>query len=97
MTHMQSDPEDCNKNGFFSASYYSPTGDADIEFDGLELTAQIRVKDGAALGNSEFYLDEHIKVGAVDEDGLPVFLITKDDFTHKTAVITITAANGYHS
>lgn len=92
MNHMQSDPEDCNKNGFFSAAYYEPSGDAKIDFDGLELTAQIRVKDGAALGNSEFYLDEHIKVGAVDEDGLPVFLITKDDFTHKTAVITITAA-----
>ena len=37
MNHMQSDPADCNKNGFFSASYYSPTGEGDIEFVQLEL------------------------------------------------------------
>ena len=62
MNHMYSDPADANNNGFFSAAYYTPTGDADIKFDGLELTAQFKVKDGAALGNSEFYLDENIKV-----------------------------------
>lgn len=92
MNYMQSDPVDANNNGFISAAYYHPTGDADIEFDGLELTAQIKVKDSAALGNSEFYLDEHIKVGAVNEEGLPVFLITIDDFTNKTAVINVTSA-----
>ena len=92
MNHMQSDPADANNNGFFSAAYYTPTGDADIKFDGLELTAQFKVKDGAAVGNSEFYLDENIKVGAVDAAGLPIFLITKDNFTNKTAVITVTAA-----
>ena len=92
MTHMYSSPVDANNNGFISAAYYHPAGDADIVFDGLELTAQIKVKDSAALGNSEFNLDEHIKVGAVDGDGLPVFLITIDDFTNKTAVINVTSA-----
>ena len=92
MNKMHSSPVDANNNGFFSAAYYTPTGDAEIEFAGLELKPKFKVKDGAVLGNSEFYLDEHIKVGTVDEEGLPVFLVTRDDFTNKTAVINVTSA-----
>lgn len=92
MNKMQSSPVDANNNGFFSAAYYTPTGDAEIEFAGLELKPKFKVKDGAALGNSEFKLDDNIKVGTVDEEGLPVFLVTRDDFTNKTAVINVTSA-----
>lgn len=92
MNKMHSSPVDANNNGFFSAAYYTPTGDAEIEFAGLELKPKFKVKDGAALGNSEFKLDDNIKVGTVDEEGLPVFLVTRDDFTNKTAVINVTSA-----
>lgn len=89
MTNMQSNVSEANLNGFFSATYESVTSDADITFNGLELTATFKVKDGAAPGNSSFDLDENIKVGSLDDDGLPVFLVLKDDFTNKTAVIKI--------
>ncbi len=89
MTNMQSNVSEANLNGFFSATYESVTSDADITFNGLELTATFKVKDGAAPGNSSFDLDENIKVGSLDDDGLPVFLVLKDDFTNKTAVIKV--------
>lgn len=89
MTNMQSNVSEANLNGFFSATYESVTSDADITFNGLKLTATFKVKDGAAPGNSSFDLDENIKVGSLDDNGLPVFLVLKDDFTNKTAVIKI--------
>ena len=67
----------------------SLSSDADITFNGLELTATVKVKDGAVPGNSSFDLDENIKVGSLDGEGLPVFLVLKDDFTNKTAVIKV--------
>lgn len=92
MSKMQSDPPEANSNGFFSATYLSNSSDADITFNGLELKPKFKVKDGAALGNSEFKLDDNIKVGSLDNEGLPVFLVTRDDFTNKTAVINVTSA-----
>ena len=92
MNHMQSSPEDANRNGFFSATYDTPTGDADITFTGLELTATFKVKDGAALGNSAFELDDNIKVGSLNEDGTPLILVNKGHFTNDRAVINVTAA-----
>ena len=89
MTNMQSNVSEANSNGFFSATYESVTSDADITFNGLELTATFKVKDGATPGNSSFDLDENIKVGSLDDDGLPVFLVLKNDFTNKTAVIKV--------
>lgn len=89
MSEMQSNVSEANLNGFFSATYMSLSSDADITFNGLELTATVKVKDGAVPGNSSFDLDEHIKVGSLDDEGLPVFLVLKDDFTNKTAVIKI--------
>ena len=89
MNNMQSDVSEANLNGFFSATYESVTSDADITFNGLELTATFKVKDGATPGNSSFDLDENIKVGSLDDDGLPVFLVLKNDFTNKTAVIKV--------
>lgn len=89
MNNMQSNVSEANLNGFFSATYESVTSDADITFNGLELTATFKVKDGATPGNSSFDLDENIKVGSLDNDGLPVFLVLKDDFTNKTAVIKV--------
>ena len=92
MNQMQSSPADANRNGFFSATYDTPTGDADITFTGLELTATFKVKDGAALGNSAFELDDNIKVGSLNEDGTPLILVNKEHFTNKRAVVTVTAA-----
>lgn len=89
MNNMQSNVSEANLNGFFSATYESVTSDADITFNGLELTATFKVKDGATPGNSSFDLDENIKVGSLDNDGLPVFLVLKNDFTNKTAVIKV--------
>ena len=89
MNNMQSNVSEANLNGFFSATYESVTSDADITFNGLELTATFKVKDGATPGNSSFDLDENIKVGSLDDDGLPVFLVLKNDFTNKTAVIKV--------
>lgn len=89
MSEMQSNVSEANLNGFFSATYESVTSDADITFNGLELTATFKVKDGATPGNSSFDLDENIKVGSLDDDGLPVFLVLKNDFTNKTAVIKV--------
>lgn len=89
MTDMQSNVSEANSNGFFSATYMSISSDADITFNGLELTATFKVKDGATPGNSSFDLDEHIKVGSLDDEGLPVFLVLKNDFTNKTAVIKV--------
>lgn len=89
MNNMQSNVSEANLNGFFSATYESVTSDADITFNGLELTATFKVKDGATPGNSSFELDENIKVGSLDNDGLPVFLVLKNDFTNKTAVIKV--------
>lgn len=92
MSKMQSDPSEANSNGFFSATYLSNSSEADITFNGLELKPKFKVKDGAALGNSEFKLDDNIKVGSLDNEGLPVFLVTRNDFTNKTAVINVTSA-----
>lgn len=92
MSKMQSDPSEANSNGFFSATYLSNSAEADITFNGLELKPKFKVKDGAALGNSEFKLDDNIKVGSLDNEGLPVFLVTRNDFTNKTAVINVTSA-----
>ena len=92
MSKMQSDPSEANSNGFFSATYLSNSSEADITFNGLELKPKFKVKDGAALGNSEFKLDDNIKVGSLDNEGLPVFLVTRDDFNNKTAVINVTSA-----
>lgn len=92
MSKMQSDPPEANSNGFFSATYLSDSAEADITFNGLELKPKFKVKDGAALGNSEFKLDDNIKVGSLDNEGLPVFLVTRNDFTNKTAVINVTSA-----
>ena len=92
MSKMQSDPPEANSNGFFSATYLSISAEADITFNGLELKPKFKVKDGAALGNSEFKLDDNIKVGSLDNEGLPVFLVTRNDFTNKTAVINVTSA-----
>ena len=92
MSKMQSDPSEANSNGFFSATYLSLSAEADITFNGLELKPKFKVKDGAALGNSEFKLDDNIKVGSLDNEGLPVFLVTRDDFNNKTAVINVTSA-----
>lgn len=92
MSKMQSDPSEANSNGFFSATYLSNSAEADITFNGLELKPKFKVKDGAALGNSEFKLDDNIKVGSLDNEGLPVFLVTRDDFNNKTAVINVTSA-----
>lgn len=89
MNNMQSNVSEANLNGFFSATYESVTSDADITFNGLELTATFKVKDGATPGNSSFDLDENIKVGSLDDDGLPVFLVLKNDFANKTAVIKV--------
>lgn len=89
MTDMQSNVSEANLNGFFSATYMSISSDADITFNGLELTATFKVKDGATPGNSSFDLDENIKVGSLDGEGLPVFLVLKNDFTNKTAVIKV--------
>lgn len=89
MTDMQSNVSEANSNGFFSATYMSISSDADITFNGLELTATFKVKDGATPGNSSFDLDENIKVGSLDDEGLPVFLVLKNDFTNKTAVIKV--------
>ena len=89
MTDMQSNVSEANSHGFFSATYMSISSDADITFNGLELTATFKVKDGATPGNSSFDLDEHIKVGSLDDEGLPVFLVLKNDFTNKTAVIKV--------
>ena len=89
MTDMQSNVSEANLNGFFSATYMSISSDADITFNGLELTATFKVKDGATPGNSSFNLDENIKVGSLDGEGLPVFLVLKNDFTNKTAVIKV--------
>lgn len=89
MTDMQSNVSEANLNGFFSATYMSISSDADITFNGLELTATFKVKDGATPGNSSFDLDENIKVGSLDGEGLPVFLVLKNDFTNKMAVIKI--------
>ena len=92
MSKMQSDPSEANSNGFFSATYLSNSAEADITFNGLELKPKFKVKDGAALGNSEFKLDDNIKVGSLDNEGLPVFLVTRNDFNNKTAVINVTSA-----
>lgn len=92
MSKMQSEPSEANSNGFFSATYLSNSSEADITFNGLELKPKFKVKDGAALGNSEFKLDDNIKVGSLDNEGLPVFLVTRNDFTNKTAVINVTSA-----
>ena len=92
MSKMQSDPSEANSNGFFSATYLSNSAEADITFNGLELKPKFKVKDGAALGNSEFKLDDNIKVGSLDNEGIPVFLVTRNDFTNKTAVINVTSA-----
>lgn len=92
MSKMQSEPSEANSNGFFSATYLSNSSEADITFNGLELKPKFKVKDGAALGNSEFKLDDNIKVGSLDNEGLPVFLVTRDDFNNKTAVINVTSA-----
>lgn len=92
MSKMQSDPSEANSNGFFSATYLSLSAEADITFNGLELKPKFKVKDGAALGNSEFKLDDNIKVGSLDNEGLPVFLVTRNDFNNKTAVINVTSA-----
>ena len=92
MSKMQSDPSEANSNGFFSATYLSDSAEADITFNGLELKPKFKVKDGAALGNSEFKLDDNIKVGSLDNEGLPVFLVTRNDFNNKTAVINVTSA-----
>lgn len=89
MSEMQSNVSEANLNGFFSATYMSLSSDADITFNGLELTATVKVKDGAVPGNSSFDLDENIKVGSLDGEGLPVFLVLKNDFTNKTAVIKV--------
>lgn len=89
MTDMQSNVSEANLNGFFSATYMSISSDADITFNGLELTATFKVKDGATPGNSSFDLDDNIKVGSLDGEGLPVFLVLKNDFTNKTAVIKV--------
>lgn len=89
MSEMQSNVSEANLNGFFSATYMSLSSDADITFNGLELTATVKVKDGAAPGNSSFDLDENIKVGSLTGEGLPLILVTKDGFTNKTAEIKI--------
>lgn len=89
MSEMQSNVSEANLNGFFSATYMSLSSDADITFNGLELTATVKVKDGAAPGNSSFDLDENIKVGSLTDEGLPLILVTKDGFTNKTAEIKI--------
>ena len=92
MSKMQSDPSEANSNGFFSATYLSTSSEADITFNGLELKPKFKVKDGAVLGNSEFKLDDNIKVGSLKDDGTPLILVTRDDFNNKTAVINVTSA-----
>lgn len=90
MSKMQSDPSEANLNGFFSATYMSLDSEADITFNGLELTATVKVKDGAVPGNSSFDLDENIRVGSlIYPEGHPLTLVKKDDFTNKTAVIKV--------
>ena len=89
MSEMQSNVSEANSNGFFSATYMSLESEADITFNGLELTATVKVKDGAVPGNSSFDLDENIKVGSLTDEGLPLILVTKDGFTNKTAEIKI--------
>lgn len=56
------------------------------------LTAKFRVKDGAALGESVFKLDESVGVGSLDDMGLPDILMKLEDFTNKSATIKIVSA-----
>ena len=92
MSKMQSTVAEANSNSFFSATYDSESSDADITFAGIELTAKFRVKDGAALGESVFKLDESVGVGSLDELGLPDILMKLEDFTNKSATIKIVSA-----
>ena len=92
MSKMQSTVAEANSNSFFSATYDSESSDADITFAGIELTAKFKVKDGAALGESVFKLDESVGVGSLDDMGLPDILMKLEDFTNKSATIKIVSA-----
>lgn len=92
MSKMQSTPAEANNAGAFSATYNSLTSDADITFNGLNLTATLKVKDGAAAGPYEFAVANDVGVGSLTEYGTPDILMTHDDFVIKSVTVNVIAA-----
>ena len=92
MNSMQSNVSEANSHGFFSATYTSISTDADVEFSGLELTAKLKVKDGAAAGDQQFTIDEGVSVGSLDSLGLPDILMRAADFAKQSVAVKVVAA-----
>lgn len=90
MSKVQSTVSEANEKAFFAALYSSLTYDADVSFEGIELTATFRVKNSALEKDYAFLIDPSVCVGSLDDSGCPDILYSYNDFSVKSTTVTVT-------